>query len=169
MLNRLLEVIVAVLMAATVVIGFAAVVARYVVGQSLGWSYEAMQALLVYMTFVSAYLALRRGAHLKIDVLVRMMPISGQTVLFLLNQAIIAAVGFVMFWWGGEQALRFWSRETLVLELPLGPLYGIIPLAGLGILIEALIVIPAGLRRARAGEAPDQVPDAFGSESGGSL
>jgi len=159
MLNRCLEAIVSLFMALTVAIAFAGVIARYVVGQSLGWSYEALQALLVAMTFASAYLALRRGAHLKIDVVVHRLPLRAQTTLFVINHLVIAAVGGVMLVYGAEQALRFWSRETLVLELPLGPLYGLIPLSGLGIALEALSRIPGGLRRARAGQAPE-APDA---------
>jgi TRAP-type C4-dicarboxylate transport system permease small subunit len=98
---------------------------------------------------------MRRAAHLKIDVVVRRLPLAGQAVLFVFNQLVVAGVGAVMMIWGAEQALRFWSRESLVLELPLGPLYGFIPLSGLGIMIEALWAIPGGLRRVRRGLPPE--------------
>lgn len=164
MLNRVLEAIVAAIMAVTVVIAFAAVIFRYVIGQALTWSFEALLALLVYMTFIGAYLALRRGAHLKIDVVVRMLPLRAQAGLFLFNQLVIAGVGAVMLIWGSQQALRFAARQTIVMELPLGPLYGIIPLCGLGILIEALLRIPAGLRRVGQGLAPEDESEGFSLE-----
>jgi TRAP-type C4-dicarboxylate transport system permease small subunit len=164
MLNRVLEAIVAALMAATVVIAFAAVFFRYVIGQALGWSFEALLALLVYMTFIGAYLALRRGAHLKIDVIVRMLPLRAQAGMFLLNQLVIAAVGMMMLIWGTQQAVRFAARHTVVMELPLWPLYGLIPLCGLAFFIEALSRIPGGLRRARQGLPPESEDQGFSLE-----
>lgn len=164
MLNRALEAIVAAMMAATVAISFAAVIFRYVIGQSLGWSFEASLALLGYMTFLGAYLALRRGAHLKIDVLVQLLPLRAQTGLFIFNQLVIAAVGAVMLIYGSVQTWRFAARESVVMELPLGFIYAAIPLCGLGLLVEALLKIPTGLRRARQGLTPEDEDAGFSLE-----
>jgi len=149
------------MMAATVAISFLAVVFRYGVGSSLSWSFEASIALLTHMTFVGAFLALRRGAHLRIDVLVRKLPVRTQGAFFVFNQLVIAAVGAVMLYWGSVQAWRFAGRETIVMELPLWLIYPIIPLCGLGILIEALFRIPGGVRRVRANLPPESDDEGF--------
>ena len=149
------------MMAATVAISFLAVVFRYGVGSSLSWSFEASIALLTHMTFVGAFLALRRGAHLKIDILVRMLPVRTQGAFFVLNQLIIAAVGAVMLYWGSVQAWRFAGRETIVMELPLWMIYPIVPLCELGILVEALVRIPGGVRRVRENQSPESEEEAF--------
>lgn len=161
MLNRALEAVVALIMAATVIIGFAAVVARYGFGRSFSWSFEALQALLVYMTFISAYLALRRGAHLRIDVVFIRLPRRAQALVFVTNQLIIAGVGGVMAFWGYRQAARFMWRESLVMEFPMGFLYAVIPLCGAAMAVHAISQIPPGLSRIRQGLPPEDKGDPF--------
>jgi TRAP-type transport system small permease protein len=164
MLNRILEAIVACLMMLTVTIGFAAVVARYGFGRSFSWSFEALQALLVYMTFVSAFLALRKGAHLRIDVLFNLLPTYARIAVHILNQLTIAGVGGVMAFWGYQQALRFFWRKSLVMEIPMGLLYLIVPLCGAAILFHSLATLPRGISRIRQGLPPEPDADPFSAE-----
>ena len=151
----------AALMAAAVTIAFLAVIFRYVIGQSLSWSFEALLALLTYMTFIGAYLALRRGAHLRINLIVKLLPPIGQTGVFVFNQVVIGLVALVMLLWGGEQALKFAARTTTVMQMPLGPLYAIVPLSGMAMLVESVIAIVRGLRRVRAGLPAEREEDQF--------
>jgi TRAP-type C4-dicarboxylate transport system permease small subunit len=132
-----------------------------VLERSLSWSFEASLALLTYMTFVGAYLALRRGAHLKVDVIVRRFPLRGQAVLFVVNQLMIAGTALVMLIWGGEQTIKFAARTTTVMELPLGFLYVVVPLAGLGMLVDAIVTTKKGVERVRRGEPPESDTDPF--------
>ena len=74
MINRILEAICAALLLATVVIGFMAVIYRYVFDNALSWSFEALLGLLTYITFIGAYLALRKNAHLRVDLLASALP-----------------------------------------------------------------------------------------------
>jgi len=164
MLNRILEAIVAFLMLLTVTIGFAAVVARYGFGRSFAWSFEALQALLVYMTFVSAFLALRKGAHLRIDVIFNRLPTKAQIGVHVFNQLTIAGVGAVMAFWGYRQAMRFFWRKSLVMEFPMGFLYVIIPLCGVAIVLQALGTLPRGIARIRQGLPPEPNTDPFAAE-----
>lgn len=164
MLNRVLEAVVAFLMLLTVTIGFAAVVSRYGFGRSFAWSFEASQALLVYMTFVSAFLALRKGAHLRIDVIFNRLPTQARIVVHIFNQFTIAGVGAVMAFWGYRQAMRFFWRKSLVMEFPVGFLYLIIPLCGAAIVLQALGTLPGGIARIRQGLTPDPNVDPFAAE-----
>jgi TRAP-type C4-dicarboxylate transport system permease small subunit len=164
MLNRTLETIVAFLMMLTVTIGFAAVVARYGFGRSFSWSFEALQALLVYMTFISAFLALRKGAHLRIDVLFNKLPTNAQIAVHILNQLTIVGVGAVMTFWGYQQAIRFFWRKSLVMEFSLGFLYLIVPLCGAAFVLHALGTLPRGVSRIRQGLPPEPNADPFAAE-----
>ncbi len=154
MFDRICEAISVALLAATVIIGFLAVIYRYVLGSALSWSFEVLVGLLVYMTFLGGYLALRQGAHLRIDILVVRFPLPAQVVIFTVNQLAIVAVGVVMVVWGFEQAQRFGGRSSLVLEVPMVVFYAILPIAGAGIALEAGRQFVAGLLAALRGEPP---------------
>jgi len=152
--NRILEAICTAILAATVLIAFMAVIFRYVIGSALSWSFEASLALLTYLTFIGCYLALRKHSHLKVEVLVRLLPRPGQAIVFAINQLLIAGIGAVMLYHGMRQVLLYRSQNTLVMEIPVGFLYTAIPVSGLLMGLDALVVLVAGLCRYRRGEPP---------------
>jgi TRAP-type C4-dicarboxylate transport system permease small subunit len=53
---------------------FAQVVARYVFGNSIGWSEEVARALLVAITFLGCAIAMRRNTHIAIEVAFAYLP-----------------------------------------------------------------------------------------------
>lgn len=55
---------------------FAQVVARYIFGNSIGWSEEIARALLIAMTFLGCAIAMRRNTHIAIEVLFSYIPTS---------------------------------------------------------------------------------------------
>lgn len=60
---------------------FAQVVARYVLGNSIGWSEEIARALLVAITFLGCAIAMRRNTHIAIEVVFAYLPRSAGRVL----------------------------------------------------------------------------------------
>lgn len=161
-INRILEAICAVILVVAVLIAFVSVIFRYVIGSSLSWSFEASIGLLTYLTFVGCYLAMRKNSHLKVDVFVRKLPRAGQFLVFVMNQLIMVGIGWVMLYHGARQAIIFADSRTLVMELPNGYLYGIIPISGLLMGIDALVGLYLGWRRHVAGGPvfEDDTPDA---------
>jgi len=152
MIDRILEAICAALLAATVLIAFTAVFFRYVLGSALSWSFEASLALLTYITFLGAYLAARKSAHLKVEVLVARLPIRAQALVFSLNQLIILGIAYVMVRYGVRQVWMFHDQKSLVIELPLSLLYAAIPLSGVLIGSQAVTEWIEALRRAGRGQ-----------------
>ena len=142
-------------------IAFVAVIFRYVLDAALSWSFEASLILLTYLTFVGCFAALRRGAHLKVDVLAHALPPPARLVAFVAAQVVILAVCTVMVIWGAEQTMKFGSQTTTLIEMPRGPLYAIIPLSGLAMAIDTLARLVRGLRRAAQGEPPETEADSF--------
>jgi len=158
-IDRILEAVCAAILAATVLIAFIAVIFRYVIGAALSWSFEASLALLTYLTFIGCYLAMRKNAHLKVEVLVARFPVSGQALVFAFNQLVICAIAAVMVIYGMRQMVMFHSQTTLVMELPLSLLYAAIPLSGLLMALQAVIELVSGLGRWRRREPFYQVGD----------
>ncbi|MCP5371561.1 MAG: TRAP transporter small permease [Hyphomicrobiales bacterium] len=147
MINRILEAICTAILAAAVLIAFVSVIFRYVLDSALSWSFEASIAMLTYLTFVGCYLALRRNNHLKVEVFVVRLPRWAQIAAFTLNQLVIVAIGWVMVYHGGRQAYLFADSRTLVMEVPSGFLYAIIPISGLLMGIDAVTGLVGGWRR----------------------
>lgn len=152
MIDRILEAICAALLAATVLITFIAVFFRYVIGAALSWSFEASLALLTYLTFVGCYLAMRKNAHLKVEVLVARLPALAQALVFTLNQCVILAIAGVMVIYGMRQMVMFHSQTTLVMELPLSLLYAAIPLSGMLMALQSITELVGGIGRWRRRE-----------------
>ncbi|PAU76129.1 TRAP transporter small permease [Halomonas salipaludis] len=146
MLDRLFEAVAALLLSAITVLAMAAVLARYVFNASLSWSAEVLVGLLVYVTFFCGYLALRQGAHLRIDVIAALLPSRGQWLLFFINQTLIGVVCAVMVIWGIEQTLQFSHRTTLMLGAPQWLFYIAVPITGVGMLLELVRQCVAAVR-----------------------
>ncbi|RKF13600.1 TRAP transporter small permease [Roseovarius spongiae] len=159
MINRLLEGAIAMLLVAAVGVAFVAVIYRYALDSALSWSFEVSLALLTYITFLGGYLALRKGAHLKVDMLVRILPLWARGGLFLANQALIGLIGWIMAWHGGRQVLRFADQTTTVLEISTAWYYAAIPLGGALILIDAVTRGVRGAWMLSKGEDPDPAED----------
>ena len=152
MIDRILEAICALILALMVGVAFVSVIFRYVLGSSLSWSFEASLALLSYLTFVGCYLALRKGAHLKVDVLVQRMPVTAQLLCFVANQIMMIGIGAIMTWEGGRLTSLFYAQKTLVLEIPRGVLYVMVPLTGALIAIDGVVWLVGGIKSHRRGE-----------------
>lgn len=158
MINRLLEAIIAGLLVAAVGVAFVAVIYRYALDAALSWSFEVSLALLTYITFLGAYLALRKGAHLKVTLLVDRLPRAVRGVAFLFNQVLIGVLGWIMLWHGGRQVLRFADQTTTVLEISTAWYYAAVPVAGGLILLDALWLLGLGLLRLIRGLEADPRP-----------
>jgi len=161
LIDRIIDGIMAGILAASVVIAFVAVIFRYVLNSALSWSFEVSLILLTYLTFIGSYAALRRGAHLKVDVIANMLGPVPRLIVFVLAQVVILGVSVVMVIWGTEQALKFTSQTTTILEMPRGPISAIIPLSGLFMGIDTVARLIRGLRRAVRRESPGQPGDNY--------
>ena len=73
-LNRGAEIIIAILIAIMSVVIFVQVVYRYVFHSSLPWSEEFARYTLVYLTFLGASVAVKRNAHIGVEVVVKLLP-----------------------------------------------------------------------------------------------
>ena len=153
--DKLLEAISVLLLFLSALIAFIAVITRYLLGFSLAWSFELLMIMLTYITFICAYLALRKKMHLRIDFLYRRMPFVIQSTCFFIVYLVIASVAVVMAYWGFQQAFKFPGQVTEVMQIPVSTVYIVIPLCGLAILMSALITIFQGIRRCREGLLPE--------------
>jgi TRAP-type C4-dicarboxylate transport system permease small subunit len=94
---RVIELALALAFIFAVLLNFANVVGRYLLGISLIGSDEVQIFIMVGMTFLGAAVVTRRNLHLRMDVLVQFFPIPVQLLLRVLEQVLlITLAGFVL-------------------------------------------------------------------------
>lgn len=115
------------------------VACRYVLQMPLAWGAEVSQTLLVWITFIGAALALYRGEHMVISLLVNKAPSPAlrRTVLAIGHLAVLAFL-VLGFWAGWQVVERTWSMRTTTLQIPAGILYLAFPFGCLLMILVAL-------------------------------
>jgi TRAP-type transport system small permease protein len=107
------------------------ILARFLGTAALVWSEEASRYLYIWLVFLGAGVAVRRGAHIKADILMPTQPrVVGTLWLVLIELVIVAAA--VMLLWHGYQLVQVsantrmvvlgWSMSYLYLAVPAGSL-----------------------------------------------
>jgi TRAP-type C4-dicarboxylate transport system permease small subunit len=89
---RIIEVALALAFILAVLLNFANVVGRYLLGVSLLGSDEVQVFIMVGMTFIGAAVVTRRNAHLRMDVLLRFLPAPVLVVLRIVEQVLLVAL-----------------------------------------------------------------------------
>jgi TRAP-type C4-dicarboxylate transport system permease small subunit len=128
---------------------FAQVVARYILGSSIGWSEEIARALLVAITFLGCAIAMRRNTHIAIEVTFAYLPQSAGrmlvTIIDLLKISLSGALTYMSY------VLTISTRQKLTsIDVSKAWLYWPIT-AFLGLMTVYAIVVT--VRHWRAGKA----------------
>lgn len=100
-LDRAVETAVGLLLLALVVTAFAQVVARYVFSRPFAWVLELDILLMVWATFLSGYVGVRRDSHLRVDYFLERMTLRNRRRALLLGRllamAFVAVLGVKSF------------------------------------------------------------------------
>ena len=137
-LNRWLLIV---LLAAMVVIVFANVVMRYVIGTSVIWSEEVARHLMIWMTFVGSGLALRTGAQLGIDSLQNALPPRGARWLRIALAAGMLVLFVLLAWYGVDYALRTRFQISAALGVSMVYVYVGMPVGCVLMAIHLLLIL----------------------------
>jgi TRAP-type C4-dicarboxylate transport system permease small subunit len=97
LLFSLLNVSLALMLAAMCVVVFMNVVLRYAFNSGLTWSEEAARYIMIYMVFLGAVGALKNNEHLGVDFLVRKLPRTAKRAMYLLTNSIILYMMYLVF------------------------------------------------------------------------
>ncbi len=117
----------------------AQVFSRYVLNHSIYWSEELSRYLLVWLTFLGASSAYRRGMHPGVDVLyARMPPRLRKAAAVIVHAASMLLFG-VMIWYGCRFAYFVRLQISPALSLPKWILFAVVPLSGAILMVHALV------------------------------
>jgi TRAP-type C4-dicarboxylate transport system permease small subunit len=134
-LDRIVEGTAATLMLTICVTVFLGVFYRYVLVSPLGWSEEIARYCLIWNTFFGSYLALRRSEHIGLQLGLPGLPPVARRVQEAVGLLAMALFFVVLVAYGTPFALRFLESESPYLEIPLGLVYLILPVAGALLLV----------------------------------
>lgn len=103
------------------------VICRYILGASLTWSEELGRYLLVWITFLGAGIAFKRGAHMGFTLLLGSMGARLQTAAR--SVTLISILGFlaVVIWKGIQLAVFNMAQHSPAMGVPIGYAYLAIP------------------------------------------
>lgn len=145
-LNRWVEGLLSLLGLAMAVIVAAQVFSRYVLNHSLFWSEELARYLLVWLTFLGASSAYRRGMHPGVDALwTRMPPGVQQASAVVVHGAAMLLFG-IMIGYGCRFAYFVRLQISPALALPKWILFSVIPVSGALLMVHALSLLSADLK-----------------------
>ncbi len=103
-LERFEEYLSKILLVLTVILVFVASLARWA-GYPIVWSVDIAQLLFIWVCFLGANQALRRGEHIGVDFVVRYLPAPVQRVLNAIHHVLIMAFLATMVWYGTKLTL----------------------------------------------------------------
>jgi TRAP-type C4-dicarboxylate transport system permease small subunit len=136
-LDAAAEAVAAALMGALSILVFVGVVYRYVLLSPLAWVEEVVRFCLVWVTFVGAYLAMRRGQHIAMELVHDHLGPAGRRAADAASATLLAAFCLVLAWFGTRYALAFMGARSPYLGFPQGLTYLALPV-GAGLLLLAI-------------------------------
>ena len=146
LLDRVMAAVAAFLVAATAVSTCLAVYFRYVVGAALPWPEEISGYLLVWISFTGAYLALRDGGHISLDLFVDKLPERAGALLRTAVDGLVAAFLVLLAWLSIRMILIVGNTPLETVDLPQGVFMASIPISSIAMAIALLVNIVARWR-----------------------
>lgn len=122
--NRLLsfaeDTFISVLLIAASVILFVNVIGRYVFNSSFVWAEEVVRYQIVWLVFVGASVAARKGIHIGVDALVQIMPAGAQKLVRIGVLCLCVLFCGILLFYGVELMLqtRSFNQRTPAMQAP---------------------------------------------------
>ena len=118
----------------------AGVYSRYVLGRTFVWYDEVARASFMWLVFLGAALAVRRGAHFGLHVLIELLPPHLKRTVLLVTPATIIVFSTALLVLGWQLMQHGATQTTAVMAMPVSWIYASMPVgAALMIFYSAFI------------------------------
>jgi TRAP-type C4-dicarboxylate transport system permease small subunit len=141
----------AALLVAMATVVFIQVFFRYVLDAALPWPEETARIMIVWLSFLGAYMAMRERKHIGFSVLVEKLPPRPRAVVNLIGRLLV--IGFLVV--VVKEGVRF-VREHVDIPMPYTDVstgwvvYSVFPVAGALMLFQSLVDIAEAVRNLRS-------------------
>lgn len=154
-LDRGIDFALACLLVAMTLVVFLQVFFRYIMNAPLSWPEETARIMIVWLSFVGGYMAMREDKHLGFGLLVEKLPARLQEIVGVLARASVVAFLLVVVWQGYG-----FTRDNVEIPMPYTDVstglwvYSVFPIGGGLMLLQSLLDVGKALGRFRAQSAP---------------
>lgn len=115
--------------------------ARYLFGESFVGGEELARVLVIWLTFLAAYLVVRANAHVTIDILLRLVSERGYRIVTAITSTVGAATTGYITWYGVILCDRIWSGGQMSSVLPMLKVVFYLPIPiGCGLMCIGFVV-----------------------------
>lgn len=149
-------IVASIVLAILIILTFAGVPFRYILGAPFTWLEEVQLACMVWIVFAAAGAAFRAGNQVAIEMIVDMMPQKMQkAVSVLISVVVLAVIGYLFYQSLGYINVFLKSgRATPMLKIPYSLIYGIAPVSYVLMVISYFYALIKGVK-SEAKEALD--------------
>ena len=145
-IRRSVEITIVTLFAVLTIAVFVQVVARYVFNQPPTWTEEFARFCQVWIILLASSICLRKGRHLAVDYLGPALAQEARRAVAVITGCLIAIYSSVVMIWGVRLLMIGLVQTSPAMQLNMGLVYLVFPIAGGLMLLESILVT---LQRAR--------------------
>ncbi|MGR6836845.1 TRAP transporter small permease [Syntrophomonas erecta] len=138
---RIEEILVTILALVMTVVIFSQVFSRTLMHYSLPWSEELGRYLFIWVSFLGASVALVRGAHLGIDVLLRKFPPRMKTIVMIATNLLLLVLFGIIFAQGNHLVTATALQKSAALQMPMSWAYLALPLSAALMIFHTLVML----------------------------
>ena len=136
------------LAAGIVLVTFIQVVLRYVFNAAFFGAEELARFMFSWLIFLGGTVALDRGMHFAVDVIINVLSAALQRVIFIFVQLTVLAVLAILLVKGVQLAALNWTQLSPAMQIPISIPYAAIPTASALMILVVLRRLCRGARRA---------------------
>lgn len=110
---------------------FAQVIFRYVFGTPLSWSEELGRYIFVWMSFLGMAVAIHKGSHVALDILVSYLKNTSKKTLMIINNLLVLLFSVILTYSGFKLVQLGVNQTSPTLKIPMEFVYIVIPISGM--------------------------------------
>jgi TRAP-type C4-dicarboxylate transport system permease small subunit len=153
-LDRGVDFLLALILAAMTIIVFLQVFFRYALNSPLPWPEEIARLMIVWLTFIGGYMALREKKHIGFNLLMKKLPNHIEHIITIVGKILVILFLFVMIKEGIGFVRRFATVPMSYTQLPIGIVaYTVFPTSGVLMLLQMLQDLSQTLQRLKRGQS----------------
>ena len=134
------EITIVTLFAVLTIAVFAQVVSRYVFNQPPTWTEELARFCQVWIILLTSSICLRKGSHLAVDYVGPALAPGVRRAVAVITGGLIAIYSAVVVVWSVRLMMIGWVQTSPAMQLNMGLVYLVFPLAGGLMLLESILV-----------------------------